>query len=234
MERRYKLSWPPSACATPPVSEGQGRRGRRPATARSGFRPDASQPRVAEPLQPLPYIVVIDEFADMMMIVGKGCRGTDRAAEASARGRRAPDPRHAAPSVDVINGSIKANIPTRIAFQVSSKIDSRNHFDQVRNCRQHQAASASRACIAPSSTTKYRRRVVKGARPNTSRGRAGVTARHCGHQRNNAADASEGEAAKTRSLRPRHRDRHQVAPRRSPACSATCASVARAARSSSR
>src|SRR5690606_17296561 len=97
------------------------------------FRPDASQPSMqAEPLKPLPYIVVIiDEFADMMMIVGK------KVEELIAR---LAQKAHAAgvhlilatqrPSVDVITGLIKANIPTRIAFQVSSKIDSRTILDQ--------------------------------------------------------------------------------------------------------
>jgi len=97
------------------------------------FRPDASQPsRVAEPLQPLPYIVVIiDEFADMMMIVGK--KVEELIARLAQKARAAGVHLILAtqrPSVDVITGLIKANIPTRIAFQVSSKIDSRTILDQ--------------------------------------------------------------------------------------------------------
>ncbi|MBO9663113.1 MAG: DNA translocase FtsK 4TM domain-containing protein [Dokdonella sp.] len=97
------------------------------------FRPDASQPsRVAEPLQPLPYIVVIiDEFADMMMIVGK--KVEELIARLAQKARAAGVHLVLAtqrPSVDVITGLIKANIPTRIAFQVSSKIDSRTILDQ--------------------------------------------------------------------------------------------------------
>ena len=97
------------------------------------FRPDASQPsRVAEPLRPLPYIVVIiDEFADMMMIVGK--KVEELIARLAQKARAAGVHLILAtqrPSVDVITGLIKANIPTRIAFQVSSKIDSRTILDQ--------------------------------------------------------------------------------------------------------
>jgi S-DNA-T family DNA segregation ATPase FtsK/SpoIIIE len=97
------------------------------------FRPDASQPsRVAEPLQSLPYIVVIiDEFADMMMIVGK--KVEELIARLAQKARAAGVHLILAtqrPSVDVITGLIKANIPTRIAFQVSSKIDSRTILDQ--------------------------------------------------------------------------------------------------------
>lgn len=97
------------------------------------FRPDASQPEVrAQPLQPLPYIVVIiDEFADMMMIVGK--KVEELIARLAQKARAAGVHLILAtqrPSVDVITGLIKANIPTRIAFQVSSKIDSRTILDQ--------------------------------------------------------------------------------------------------------
>ncbi len=97
------------------------------------FRPDASEPqRVAEPLEPLPNIVVIiDEFADMMMIVGK--KVEELIARLAQKARAAGVHLILAtqrPSVDVITGLIKANIPTRIAFQVSSKIDSRTILDQ--------------------------------------------------------------------------------------------------------
>ncbi|MBN8727953.1 MAG: DNA translocase FtsK 4TM domain-containing protein [Xanthomonadales bacterium] len=97
------------------------------------FRPDASQPGlVAEPLEPLPYVVVIiDEFADMMMIVGK--KVEELIARLAQKARAAGVHLILAtqrPSVDVITGLIKANIPTRIAFQVSSKIDSRTILDQ--------------------------------------------------------------------------------------------------------
>ena len=97
------------------------------------FRPNPDMPnQVAEPLETLPYIVVIiDEFADMMMIVGK--KVEELIARLAQKARAAGVHLVLAtqrPSVDVITGLIKANIPTRIAFQVSSKIDSRTILDQ--------------------------------------------------------------------------------------------------------
>jgi S-DNA-T family DNA segregation ATPase FtsK/SpoIIIE len=83
-------------------------------------------------LEPLPYIVIIiDELADMMMIVGK--KVEELIARLAQKARAAGLHLILAtqrPSVDVLTGLIKANIPTRIAFQVSSKIDSRTIIDQ--------------------------------------------------------------------------------------------------------
>ncbi len=83
-------------------------------------------------LETLPFIVVvIDEFADMMMIVGK--KVEELIARIAQKARAAGIHLILAtqrPSVDVITGLIKANIPTRMSFQVSSKIDSRTVLDQ--------------------------------------------------------------------------------------------------------
>ena len=98
------------------------------------YRPElALDPSGPPPtLEPMPFIVVVvDEFADMMMQVGK--KAEELIARIAQKARAAGIHLILAtqrPSVDVITGLIKANVPTRIAFQVSSKIDSRTIIDQ--------------------------------------------------------------------------------------------------------
>ena len=110
----------------------------------AGFNDRVAAEEIADPLWPtdsaepapmlehLPLIVVvIDEFADMMMIVGK--KVEQLIARIAQKARAAGIHLVLAtqrPSVDVITGLIKANIPTRISFQVSSKVDSRTILDQ--------------------------------------------------------------------------------------------------------
>ncbi|TSE27683.1 DNA translocase FtsK [Tepidimonas aquatica] len=95
--------------------------------------PFSLTPEAPEPLQRLPYIVVvIDELADLMMVVGKKIE--ELIARLAQKARAAGIHLILAtqrPSVDVITGLIKANIPTRISFQVSSRIDSRTILDQM-------------------------------------------------------------------------------------------------------
>jgi S-DNA-T family DNA segregation ATPase FtsK/SpoIIIE len=95
--------------------------------------PFSLTPEQPEPLERLPQVVVvIDELADLMMVVGKKIE--ELIARLAQKARASGIHLILAtqrPSVDVITGLIKANIPTRIAFQVSSKIDSRTILDQM-------------------------------------------------------------------------------------------------------
>jgi S-DNA-T family DNA segregation ATPase FtsK/SpoIIIE len=97
------------------------------------YNPFSLTPEQPEPLQRLPHIVVvIDELADLMMVVGKKIE--ELIARLAQKARAAGIHLILAtqrPSVDVITGLIKANIPTRIAFSVGSKIDSRTILDQM-------------------------------------------------------------------------------------------------------
>ncbi len=132
MERRYKLM---AAMGVRNLA-GFNRKVRESAKAGEPLRDPLYQPVSLEDQAPemetLPFIVVvIDEFADMMMIVGK--KVEELIARIAQKARAAGIHLILAtqrPSVDVITGLIKANVPTRISFQVSSKIDSRTILDQ--------------------------------------------------------------------------------------------------------
>jgi S-DNA-T family DNA segregation ATPase FtsK/SpoIIIE len=133
MERRYKLM------STLGVRNLAGFNKRiEEASARGESLPDPFYTPILEgepprPLQALPLIVVfIDELADLMMVVGK--KVEELIARLAQKARASGIHLILAtqrPSVDVITGLIKANIPTRIAFQVSSKVDSRTIIDQM-------------------------------------------------------------------------------------------------------
>jgi DNA segregation ATPase FtsK/SpoIIIE, S-DNA-T family len=99
-------------------------------TVQTGFDPESGKPIFEQEemdMNPMPYIVVIiDEMADLMMVAGKDIEGAVQRLAQMARAAGI----HVVmatqrPSVDVITGTIKANFPTRISFQVTSKIDSR-------------------------------------------------------------------------------------------------------------
>jgi S-DNA-T family DNA segregation ATPase FtsK/SpoIIIE len=94
--------------------------------------PPGGDPEMVSIVEPLPFIVVVvDELADLMMIVGK--KVEELIARLAQKARASGIHLILAtqrPSVDVITGLIKANIPTRIAFQVSAKVDSRTILDQ--------------------------------------------------------------------------------------------------------
>ncbi|SCZ59152.1 DNA translocase FtsK [Thiohalomonas denitrificans] len=138
MERRYKLM----ASLGVRNINGYNRKVREAIEARQPIKdpiwqplvPDAPELEEQRPdLEPLPYIVVVvDELADMMMVVGK--KVEELIARLAQKARAAGIHLILAtqrPSVDVLTGLIKANIPTRIAFQVSSRIDSRTILDQM-------------------------------------------------------------------------------------------------------
>jgi DNA segregation ATPase FtsK/SpoIIIE, S-DNA-T family len=128
MDRRYKLmNWIGARNLSGFNHKVTERKVEDPFTTKSND-PDAKAPI----LQPMPHIVVvIDELADLMMVVGK--KVEELIARLAGKARAAGIHLVLAtqrPSVDVITGLIKANIPTRIAFQVSSKVDSRTILDQ--------------------------------------------------------------------------------------------------------
>ncbi|MDO9460393.1 MAG: FtsK/SpoIIIE domain-containing protein, partial [Alphaproteobacteria bacterium] len=99
-------------------------------TVQTGFDPGSGQPIIEEQemdLAALPFIVVVvDEMADLMMVAGKDIEGAvQRLAQMARAAGIHLIMATQRPSVDVITGTIKANFPTRISFQVTSKIDSR-------------------------------------------------------------------------------------------------------------
>jgi DNA segregation ATPase FtsK/SpoIIIE, S-DNA-T family len=105
-------------------------------TIQTGFDPETGEPMFEQEdmdSTPLPYIVVIiDEMADLMMVAGKDIEGAvQRLAQMARAAGIHVIMATQRPSVDVITGTIKANFPTRISFQVTSKIDSRTILGEM-------------------------------------------------------------------------------------------------------
>jgi len=130
MERRYKLL---SSQGVRNLAGFNNKVAEAAAAGKPLTNPFTLTPDAPEPLEHLPFIVVvIDELADLMMVAGKKIE--ELIARLAQKARAAGIHLILAtqrPSVDVITGLIKANIPTRMAFQVSSKIDSRTILDQM-------------------------------------------------------------------------------------------------------
>ncbi|MEO3692915.1 DNA translocase FtsK [Roseateles paludis] len=130
MERRYKLM---SKMGVRNLAGFNKKIDEAKAAGNSIANPFSLTPEAPEPLERLPFVVVvIDELADLMMVVGKKIE--ELIARLAQKARAAGIHLILAtqrPSVDVITGLIKANIPTRLSFQVSSKIDSRTILDQM-------------------------------------------------------------------------------------------------------
>ncbi|WP_321447999.1 DNA translocase FtsK [uncultured Cohaesibacter sp.] len=105
-------------------------------TIQTGFDPDTGEPIYEQEtldLEPMPFIVIIvDEMADLMMVAGKDIEGAiQRLAQMARAAGIHLIMATQRPSVDVITGTIKANFPTRMSFQVTSKIDSRTILGEM-------------------------------------------------------------------------------------------------------
>ncbi len=130
MERRYRLM---STLGVRNLASYNARVAEARKAGRPLPNPFSLTPETPEPIEEMPLIVVvIDELADLMMVIGKKIE--ELIARLAQKARASGIHLILAtqrPSVDVITGLIKANIPTRIAFQVSSKVDSRTILDQM-------------------------------------------------------------------------------------------------------
>ena len=195
-------------------------------------------------------MVIIDEFADMMMIVGK--KVEELIARLAQKARAAGVHLILAtqrPSVDVITGLIKANIPTRIAFQVSSKIDSRTILDQ--SGAETLLGHGDMLYLPPGTATPERvhgafvddRRGARGGRMAASRRASRTTSRACWKKSRPLGDGKFiNDSGLPQEARKRGDDdtalydeavqivTSRPGALRSPACSGTCASATTARR----
>ena len=238
MERRYKLM---SKLGVRNVAGYNKKMAEAAEKGESIANPFSLTPEAPEPLARLPYIVVvIDELADLMMVVGKKIE--ELIARLAQKARASGVHLILAtqrPSVDVITGLIKANIPTRLSFQVSSKIDSRTILDQMGaeallgHGRHALPVVGQRAAGARARRLRQRRRGAPRRRLPEDPGRAEL---HRRHSRRRRARRRGRRCARRRSRRRRWRERSDVRPGRrhraadidgprSRWCSAICASA---------